>query len=1036
MNLGWLFRFAVISLLFALPQNVSAEVFDAEGLRLFETKIRPALIEHCYECHSAEAKSLYAGLRLDSRTGLLQGGDSGPAIVPGQPGESLILSTLRYDGSSYEMPPKGKLPDDVIEHFEKWIQLGAPDPRTDEPPQIRKPATLSEAKEALWSLQVPVAKPAPDVGETDWPRVKLDWFILQKLQDAGLDPSEVADKRTLIRRVYFDLTGLSPTFSEVEEFVNDQDADAYHRLVERLLASPHYGERWGRHWLDVVRYAEDNVNMGPHNGPYANAYRYRDWVIAAVNADLPYDDFIRFQLAADFQPDATPEDLAALGMLGLSPQYHKELLLSVDALDSIHADEWEDRIDVVTRGLMGLTVACARCHDHKYDPVTTKDYYALAGVFASLQQTTRPMISADLVAASQPARDEVERLRSEIKTLDEKIAGLKSQAITAEFTESMRDEQVAASTTAIAEHQREIERIQTTTPHFDFPVVDAIKEVQVRFEPESESQQKFVFYEKSPRDLPVFIRGSVTAKGEIVPRRFLEVLTDGEIRHFQQGSGRYELAEEIVSAKNPLTARVFVNRVWQRYFGTGIVETPSNFGAMGALPSHPELLDTLAADFMENGWSLKWLHRQIVHSATYRQSSKASSEIGELKDPANRLKWRFERRRHDAETLHDALLQASESLNLKAGGPSGNIDDPTFDRRSVYAKVSRDRPSLYLQIYDFPDPTIHAEQRSLTTSPLQQLYLLNSPFVSGQAERIANQITHDSVEDQITELHRRVFGRDPSEAELKSGVQFLNSVNLKTPLQVEFELPKFAGQRMSSVIPEIGEAYSVSIWFKNTLPLSARPITTYLFSRAELDDPEIDGDHLGIGGTHDPESTGRLFLFNGNRMKSSLVGKTVLVPDQWNYVTLVRQGNQATVYLNGNPEPEIQGELLAVYGRGAGQFFVGARSDFFAPFEGSFGTISLFDRELNTQEISVEGILEVHQQPDHEVILKRALSLNPHALWPLFSRPSANGAVEDATGNQRQGLMSGTVQGGARGLTPWQLYCHAMLCSNEFLYVD
>ena len=551
-----------------------AEGPDAEGIRFFESKIRPVLVEHCYECHSAESEPLRAGLAVDSQQGLLDGGDSGESIVPGKPDESLLLESLHYEPFGYQMPPSGKLPAHVIADFRKWIEMGAPDPRTEAPSAMKKSKFDIDSRRDFWAFQMPQETAAPQVEQTDWPRQKIDAFILATQEEAGLEPANEADRATLIRRAYYDLTGLPPTYEEIQQFVSDPDPSAYEKLIDRLLASPHYGERWARHWLDVVRYGEDNVNMGPHNGPYPNAYRYRDWVIQALNDDVPYHEFVRRQLATDFLDQTDRSDLPALGLLGLSPQYHKELMLSQDALNTVLADEWEDRVDVVGRGLLGLTIACARCHDHKFDPISTKDYYALAGVFASIRQTTRPMISPEEIQASQPARDKIASLNKQIKANQEKLKG------------NPDADQASKLNAEIAQLRKQIADIREATPNVDIPLASAVTEEQTRFEPTSETHQKIVFYPE-PRDLPAFIRGNVTAPGEIVPRRFLEVLSDGEPKPFETGSGRLDLANKIASDDNPLTARVFVNRVWMHHFGEGLVDSPEQlrFDRISAQPS-------------------------------------------------------------------------------------------------------------------------------------------------------------------------------------------------------------------------------------------------------------------------------------------------------------------------------------------------------------------------------------------------------------------------------------------------------------------
>lgn len=666
----------------------------------FETKIRPVLVERCYQCHSAEADKkgkLKGGLLADTRDGLRKGGDGGPAVVPGKPDEGTLLKALRYAGD-VQMPPKGKLPDAVIADFEAWVKAGAADPRTPSTGEGRKPAGSIDiaAGKVFWSFQPPKEHAAPVVRDQSRPTAKIDFFVQAKLDEATLTPAPPADPRVLVRRLSFDLTGLPPTPEEVEAFVNDPSPKAYAKLVNHLLASPRYGERWARLWLDVARYAEDQAHIvgNDQSLTYPNAYLYRDWVINALNGDLPYDQFVRLQLAADLiEGDDTP-NLAALGFVGLGPKYYDRRKLFV------MADEWEDRVDVVGRGLLGLTLACARCHDHKYDPIRTEDYYGLAGVFAGTQMFNRPLSGA------------VEKKGDEAKQPK-----------------------------------------------------DAMHVVR----------------EGTPTDLTVFVRGDVTNKGPVAPRHFPAVLCAGEPTPFKAGSGRKELADAIADARNPLTARVIVNRVWAAYFGRGIVATPSNFGTLGERPTHPELLDDLAARFVKNGWSLKWLHREIVLSATYRQSSVGNARAT-AQDPDNRFFGRMPRRRLTAEGWRDAVLTAAGRLDTgTVGGPSIDPLDPKEARRTVYSRVSRLDLNRLLALFDFPDPNVSAEKRAETTTPLQKLFVLNSPFMIAQAGALAERLgkdvsdpTSEGDRKRIGRAYRLLYGRPPTDAEVELGLSFLD----------------------------------------------------------------------------------------------------------------------------------------------------------------------------------------------------------------------------------------------------------------------
>ncbi len=803
----------VVTGLFCFVETSATENPQA-GVEFFEQKIRPVLIKHCYECHSAKTKNLKGGLLLDSKKGLLQGGDSGTALVPHQPGKSLLLETLHYGEDSSQMPPKGKLPQQVIKNFERWIKMGAPDPRS----HVSKPQKKTEidfaARRQFWSFQPPRKYAAPSVKQQKWIKNKIDSFILAKLEAKKLKPAPPTSKRQLIRRATFDLIGLPPTRDEVDSFIVDDSADAFEKVIVRLLNSSHHGERWGRHWLDVARYAEDNTNMGPHNGPFHHAYRYRDWVIQAINEDVPYDKFIIRQLATDFLEETGPEDYPALGYMGLGPSYHKEVNLAKLVLENRYADDWEDRVDSLCRGLLGLTMACARCHDHKYDPLTVKDYYGIAGVFSSVRQTTRPIISPEEVAKTQPARDRAKKIELTNKTLTNKIrnAGKRSrdldfklkkleasqQPVIASIPKSdgtlqtplsnieqtkldikQNKKDVAGWKKRIKENKATIAKIEKETPGFKLPLADALTEEQIRVEEISKQRMKIVYYPK-PRDLNIFIRGDAGNLGAKVPRRYIEILSHGSPPQFKKGSGRLELAKLIASDSNPLTARVIVNRIWLHHFGEGIVSTPSNFGETGSRPSHAKLLDDLAVRFMKNGWSMKWLHREIMLSATYQQSSQSINSTEQQNiNPNNRLLSHFNRQRLSAEAYRDALLAVSNNLDRTMAGPSGNADNPKFLRRTIYSKISRHQLSTFLQAFDFPDPAIHAAKRNKTTTPLQQLFVMNSVFVENQAVGLAAQFEKLSHEKRIDRLYQIIFARPPTENEMALGLQFLKTKQQK-----------------------------------------------------------------------------------------------------------------------------------------------------------------------------------------------------------------------------------------------------------------
>lgn len=680
------------SLCFAVPSRAAEP--SAADLDFFEKKIRPVLVDKCYECHSATAKKVQAKLLLDTRDGIRKGGESGSAVIPGKPDESLLLVALRYE--KQKMPPSGRLSDQIVSDFEKWIKNGAADPREASSGAVASKIDFGAARKT-WAYQPPRAHDSPKVKDGKWPIQKIDHFVLAKMEANGLSPAPAADARMLIRRLYFDLIGLPPSPEEVEAFVSAYAAKpqaALEKVIDDLLKSPHYGERWARLWLDVARFAEDQAHIVGSDASltYPNAYLYRDWVIESLNADMPYDRFIKLQIAADQIEGKETKNLPALGFLGLGPKYYDRGKLMV------MADEWEDRVDIVGRGLLGLTVACARCHDHKFDPIPTTDYHALAGVFAS----TRMM--------NMPLNDKVEKRD---KSPDEAKAPKDAMHI-------VRDGTVT--------------------------------------------------------DLTVFIRGNTDNKGPQVKRHFLTVLSSGEPKVFEKGSGRQELADAIANKQNPLTARVIVNRVWAQYFGRGIIATPSNFGNLGEKPTHPELLDDLAVRFVQNDWSLKWLHKEIARSAVYRQASEADAKKKTL-DGDNRWLSHMPRKKLTVEMWRDSILTATGKLDRTLGGKSINPMDVNAARRTVYSAASRLELNKMLAMFDYPDPNIHADKRVETTTPLQKLFLLNSPWIVEQASSLLTRLQKDVSSDEskrIDHAYRLLYARPATEKEISVGLKFLN----------------------------------------------------------------------------------------------------------------------------------------------------------------------------------------------------------------------------------------------------------------------
>ena len=786
------FSFAVLALA-AIPASAQAPT----ATELFEKEIRPVLAANCYGCHSSKLKSPMGRLVLDTKAGLKQGGNGGPVIVPGDPKASRLYRALTYSDTNLRMPPAGKIPDDKIAGFSKWIAAGAFDPRADpsedSPAGAPSPAPLKgmdiQTGRKWWSFQPLTRGAEPE-------RESIDSFIRAKLAGSKLNPSPEADRATLIRRASLDLTGLRPSPEQVQAFVNSKAPDAWETLVDSLLASRQYGERWGRYWLDVARYGEDNPTSEATNPGYRFAWRYRDWVIEAMNRDVPYDQFVKLQLAADQIPGTPREDLRALGYLGAAPSYHKDLRLSRDVIETIFTDDWDERVDAVSRGVLGLTVACARCHDHKFDPILTKDYYGLAGVFASTVAAPRPLAPVDnnvdqqfmFTAQRLFSLSYVANLMNREPGSKPEEAAKKAASYTAEMVK-LRDSMafLKDSSPPMWEYLNNLAVIPPLlapnsaappawVPGQNFPFMQSVFDAGVWLDGSDPDLTVIDVRPGKPRDMNILPHANVASPGAVAPRQFLTVLSKGDTT-FQRGSGRIDLAERMFSEGGPLAARVIVNRVWAWHFGKPIVPTLSDFGTQGEKPTHPELLDDLAARFVEHGWSLKWLHRTIMLSATYRQSSKPRAEAVEV-DPSNALVWRMNPRRLDIEAYRDNLLLASGDLDPTAPAFSANLDDDSNHRRTVYGTVSRGHLNTVLALYDFPEANMSAPQRDLTTSPLQQLFVMNSPFLKQRAENLLK--VSDAVDPTATvrQMYERALQRKPTGGELDLALSYLRSGTL------------------------------------------------------------------------------------------------------------------------------------------------------------------------------------------------------------------------------------------------------------------
>jgi cytochrome c553 len=911
-----------------------SSVAFAEGTKLsqkdldfFENRIRPIFAENCYKCHSESAEKIKGGLLLDSRDALRKGGETGPAIVLKHPEKSLLIKAVSYADKDLQMPPHDKkLSDQQIADLETWVKMGAPDPRDKGVGSGHNYAIDWDKSRKHWAYQ-PIRKPSvpQTVDKTHWAKSPVDRFILEKLAFQKLTPSRPADKITLLRRATFDLTGLPPTSKEVDAFLADKSSKAFEKVVDRLLASPHYGERWARYWLDLAQYGDTRGPLGNgRDNRYVYAYTYRDWVVKALNDDMPYDKFLRLQIAADKVPNHRSGDLAAMGFLTLGQRFNNS-----------QNDIIDNRITILCQSTMALTANCARCHDHKFDPIPTKDYYSLHGIFASSTEPKEgPLLeqpkdtpayrefmkelkvrqyayddfrintaddlgdklcnkAADYMMAMvnyKKGNGDLTRngylikhdlvigwgalWENNLRYLEKKkdpvfapwFAFLKLDG--ANFAESAKDlsktvcesndpkkynpvvaklfceppsslEQVASRYAGLffrinkewqgVLHTNEMSRRASAedVPEpegLPDPAEDEVRDLMYAANsPLNPDDQKLYFViqrdqklrkqatelERDLFDLKathpgsparahsledakkaqnsfVLIKGNPGTRGPQVPREFFEILSGPDRTPFTNGSGRLELADAIVCPKNPLTARVIVNRIWLHHFGEGIVRTPDDFGTRSEPPTHPELLDYLASTFMENGWSIKKLHKQIMLSSVYQQSSE-EEESRQQADPDNRWLWRMNRHRLDFEAMRDTILSIGGKLDLTVGGPSVKLDSEPYSlRRSIYGYVDRNNLPNMFMAFDFASPDLTTGRRESTIVPQQALFMMNSPLVVEQAHVLAQRpdfSAQPTVEKKIRQLYKVIYQREPTSFELKIALQFIGT-------ELEKALPK------------------------------------------------------------------------------------------------------------------------------------------------------------------------------------------------------------------------------------------------------
>lgn len=767
---------------------------SAQGVEFFEQHIRPVLADRCYQCHSARAEKLKGGLLLDSRAAMLKGGKDGVVLVPGDADKSKLIEAIRYANPDLQMPPKHELSKEEVAAFERWVKMGAPDPRDEEMPAgpATQPAPFDYDKERqFWSFQPVKDVAVPEVGDATGLISPIDYFLQADYESHHLHPMGAAEKRVLIRRATYDLTGLPPTPDEVSAFLADESPSAFEKLVDRLLASPHYGEQWGRHWLDVVRYADtagDNADF-----PVPQLYKYRNYVIDSFNNDKPYDQFLREQLAGDLLPARDEAEkhqhIIATGYVALSRRFgsrNNEFWLTI-----------QDTIDNMGKSMLGLSLGCARCHDHKFDPVPSSDYYALYGIFASTKYafpgTEIYNHPKDFVALAPPG--EAQKLKDyydKVADLDDRIEKLVQERAPL----LARQKALKQATTRPTTKPAEIAINGRTLKEVLAELAEAREEVRkLDYVGPPNVDRAFAVSEGNPHDVRIQRKGMPTDPGDKVHRGFPQILGAQKVPDDEKGSGRLELSNWITDPSNPLTARVMVNRIWEYHFGKGIVATPNDFGHRGQRPTNPALLDYLARRFIESGWSIKAMHKLIMLSRAYQMASVEDPANAAI-DPNNDHLWRFNPRRLSAEEIRDSILADSGSLDpVVDPGPhpfppenewhytqhKAFVADYPTDRRSIYLMQQRIRKQPYLAVFDGADTNDTSPDRPLSTTSLQALFMMNDPFMHDQADKVAVRVGLALPDEakRIDYAYQLLFARDPSDEEIRVGRQYLGGVELK-----------------------------------------------------------------------------------------------------------------------------------------------------------------------------------------------------------------------------------------------------------------
>jgi len=1062
------FHFLTLVAILMATQPAFAAEPAKEGLTFYEQKVQPILAAHCYKCHSHATGKDKGGLVVDSLASMLAGGDTGPSIVPGDPAKSLLIKASLHTDEDLKMPPDKKMPQADLEVLTTWVKMGAPAP-AGKPGRAKGKITAEDR--AWWAFQPVRAQTPPTPANAAWSKTEIDRFILAKLEQEKLKPSPEADRRTLIRRLYFDLIGLPPSTVEVEAFIADKSPEAYAKLVDMLLASPHYGEHWARHWLDLARYAEsDGFRLDEYR---PTAFRYRDYVIKAFNEDKPYDRFIREQIAGDELDPDSPDALAATAFLR-----HTMYEYNQRDVRTQWADFLNDLTDTTGEVFLGLGFGCARCHDHKFDPILQKDYYRLQAYFAPYLPIddavlATPKQKAEFTAKQAKWEAATSEIRKKIEALEAPYRKKVAHSAIIKFTDDLQDmiNKPAAQRTA-AEHQlAELAYRQVT---YEFGRMEKGMKDEHKLELAALKRSLAEFDSLKPEPLPTGLSvtdAKTVAPPVTIPKKadqtpiepgILTLLDEKPMDIPAPPAGarttgrRTALANWIARPDNPLTTRVIVNRLWQYHFGRGLVGTASDFGRLGEKPSHPELLDWLATRFVQEGWSIKSMHRLILNSAVYKQSAIAAASSESLrKDPENHLLWRGSTRRLDAEQVRDAILFATGDLDKTHGGPSVDFTKP---RRTIYTRATRNTRDSLLDVFDLPEGFTSTAQRNVTTTPTQALLLFNAQSFIQRAKSMASRLEKEAKTDadRIQLAFRLAYGREPTTAEVSSALSFLREqtqrINPQTGGKAGFyseKMPYREGR--AALLQPSGQQNRLVAGPMKEFPADTFTVEAFVVLRSlyETGQVRVIASQWAGGASKIADRGGWSF---GVTSRKSAYKPQTLVLQLWDgkggYEPLF---SGLHIALNKPYFVAVTVNLKDTSEKGI-VFYAKDLSNDDEPMQSNDVEHKLNRMERPASSLAIGGF-ETDKSPSwdgliddvrvskavlrNEQLLLTSEGVNDHTVgfWPFEARPSP---YHDATGHGHDIHMEGSKQAGPTSPSMAALidFCHAILNSNEFLYVD